>query len=110
MNKINDRGNMKWTAMMLPEHVEMLNELNKQQEYKDKPIVDDQQVELIAFKLMEATDENKKAWIKYFKNHDFHEVVGYVEPIFSFDNYFNCVDDEEVVRIHYDWLVDVEIV
>lgn len=109
MNKINDRGNIKWTAMMLPEHVEMLNELNKHQEYKSKPILDEQQIEFHGFKLAEARKENKQVWVKYFRNHDFHEVVGYVKSGEPFDNYFECRNDDENVRIHFDSLVDVEI-
>ncbi|GIP64468.1 hypothetical protein J32TS6_30230 [Virgibacillus pantothenticus] len=40
---VNDRVTIKWTSIMLPEHVEMLEEVWKEQEYKEKPILDEQQ-------------------------------------------------------------------
>lgn len=32
----NDRGAIKWTAMMVPEHVELLNQLKEKQNRKQK--------------------------------------------------------------------------
>lgn len=109
MSEVYDRGNIKWTAMMLPEHVELLQDLNKQQEYKSKPILDEQQMEFHGFKLAEAANKEKEVWIKYYRNHDFCETVGYVKMEEPFDNYFQCRNDDGVTRIRFDSLIDVEI-
>ncbi|WP_419893407.1 YolD-like family protein [Oceanobacillus kimchii] len=42
---VNDRGTIKWTAMMLPEHAELLNQLKEKKNRKQKPILDEQQLE-----------------------------------------------------------------
>jgi len=34
MSEVNDRGTKKWTAMMMPEHEEMLHQMWQEQEYK----------------------------------------------------------------------------
>lgn len=38
---IRDRGNIKWNAMMLPEHVKLLREWKAQDEYVEKPELDE---------------------------------------------------------------------
>ncbi|WP_268920460.1 hypothetical protein [Siminovitchia acidinfaciens] len=39
---IKDRGTKKWIAMMLPEHVKVLKELNVDYERLKNPVVDEQ--------------------------------------------------------------------
>lgn len=38
---IRDRGNIKWNAMMLPEHVKLLREWKEQDQYVAKPQLDE---------------------------------------------------------------------
>lgn len=45
--QIKDRGRIKWTAMMLPEHVEMLREWQKEDRYHTMPQLDDFDLEAI---------------------------------------------------------------
>ncbi|MFC0014435.1 MULTISPECIES: YolD-like family protein [Allobacillus] len=40
-----DRGTMKWSSLMLPEHVEILQGLWQEDRYEKKPTVDEQQIE-----------------------------------------------------------------
>lgn len=47
MTNIHDRGNIKWTAIMLPEHVQMLDEIFNGPEKKKKPILDEQEIQEI---------------------------------------------------------------
>ncbi|TWT16081.1 YolD-like family protein [Planomicrobium sp. CPCC 101079] len=39
--EIKDRGQIKWTAMMLTEHVQLLKDLKKEDRYHTKPTLDD---------------------------------------------------------------------
>jgi hypothetical protein len=45
--QIKDRGRIKWTAMMLPEHVEMLREWQQEDWYNRKPNLDEFDLEAI---------------------------------------------------------------
>ncbi|MGD7045763.1 YolD-like family protein [Jeotgalibacillus proteolyticus] len=45
MGQQNDRGTIKWTSLMLPEHVEMVKEIYKEQNKVDKPLLDEQQIQ-----------------------------------------------------------------
>lgn len=45
--QIKDRGRIKWTAMMLPEHVQMLREWQQEDRYNVKPCLDEFDLEAI---------------------------------------------------------------
>ncbi|RLL48251.1 YolD-like family protein [Oceanobacillus piezotolerans] len=49
-----DRGSIKWTSLMLPEHVALLRELWQEDLYVTKPLLDEQEIELIQYQLQEA--------------------------------------------------------
>ncbi|MGD6815641.1 YolD-like family protein [Metabacillus sp. 84] len=42
---IRDRGNIKWTSMMLPEHVKLLRQWKEEERHTAKPEIDEQQLE-----------------------------------------------------------------
>lgn len=73
-----DRGTKKWTAMMLPEHVEGLKQLFKEEAYKRMPILDEQQKIQNDFMLQAALKDDLQIQITYFKDHDFHTIEGHV--------------------------------
>lgn len=45
--QIKDRGRIKWTAMMLTEHVDMLKEWQEEDRYNCRPVLDDFDLEAI---------------------------------------------------------------
>lgn len=55
---IKDRGTIKWTAMMLPEHVQHLKELVIDERRVEKPILDEQMVEEFELIICEAMKFN----------------------------------------------------
>ncbi|WP_186318725.1 YolD-like family protein, partial [Bacillus licheniformis] len=44
-DNLKDRGSIKWTAMMLPEHVSLLRELESRQNKVKRPVLDLSQIE-----------------------------------------------------------------
>lgn len=102
---VNDRGTIKWTTMMLPEHAEALRKLREQQQYKSKPILDVQLIEENEIKLQRAIHDNLTVEIKYFKNHDFHFIK---EKLHGIDgNGFLTINDEERTRIKFRDVIEV---
>lgn len=63
---IRDRGNIKWTAMMLPEHVKLLRDWAKEDEFETKPELDDQQLEQMNEVICEAMAHGAELSITYF--------------------------------------------
>lgn len=73
-----DRGTIKWVSLMLPEHVEMIKQLWAEDDYKEKPILSEQQLEENEVILQEALNNHLPVEIEYFKNHDSCFVEGKV--------------------------------
>ena len=76
-----DRGNKKWTAMMLIEHRDRLKELKSHEDDKKKPILDDQEKEVINYRLQQALQNNLAVEIKYYENKSFKTVNGRIEKV-----------------------------
>ncbi|MDN7241966.1 YolD-like family protein [Planococcus sp. N028] len=55
--QIKDRGQVKWTAMMLTEHVQLLKDLKEEDRYNTKPILD-------AFDLEAIYEEIRSAYMR----------------------------------------------
>ncbi|ADU30381.1 YolD-like family protein [Evansella cellulosilytica] len=80
-SKNRDRGTIKWTAMMLPEHVGMLRELKHKSKKHQKPIIDEQKLEEYEYIIFEAIETNSQLTFNYWRNGFFEEFTGYVNYI-----------------------------
>ena len=74
-----DRGNKKWTAMMLIEHRDKLKELKEHEDDKEKPILDNQEKEMINTKLQQAIHNNLTITIKYYEDKSFKTITGTIK-------------------------------
>ncbi|MFD1206612.1 YolD-like family protein [Sporosarcina contaminans] len=66
MDKNRDRGIIKWTAMMLPEHIQMLRALQEENEYIERPKLTEWELQDLQEELERAykmeTDSNITVW------------------------------------------------
>ncbi|KZE66849.1 hypothetical protein AWM68_19960 [Fictibacillus phosphorivorans] len=107
---IRDRGNIKWTAMMLPEHVKALRAFDSDQTKKEKPELDEQHLSLMEETISEAMAENLELCFTYFKSDDFHLYIGKVHYIDTYRKELRVMDfHEETFRLKLESLVDVRI-
>jgi hypothetical protein len=107
---IRDRGNIKWTAMMLPEHVAMLRELKASQNNKQKPIIDEQQFEEMNEVIRLAIEGKETVLITYFKEYDHKSIVGEVRNL---DEVFRCIrifNGEKSLTLNVENIIDIKIV
>ncbi|RFA37018.1 hypothetical protein CAI16_02790 [Virgibacillus dokdonensis] len=102
---VNDRGSIKWTSIMMPEHIEMLQEMWKEQDYKEKPILDEQQKEEINTKLLMALANDLTVELKYFDKHDFYKVKGKITSINKQNKYISIAGQ----RLPFECIMDVWI-
>lgn len=65
---INDRGHKKWTALMLPEHKELLREWVDHQEDIEMPVLDDDRIEELNNIISICLNQKTPAKITYFKD------------------------------------------
>jgi hypothetical protein len=75
---IRDRGNIKWTAMMLTEHKDALEKWAKQTREITKPLLDEQKLEEMNFLLCQSLVEKTPLLINYFHNKKFISIKGII--------------------------------
>lgn len=92
---INERGTKKWTSLMLPEHIQMLEDIEKEQDRKEKPIVDDHQKEEINRALKMAIKQNLNIRITRYMSGSFYESGGKIKVVDSTNDYL-WLNDEKI--------------
>ncbi len=70
-DELRDRGNIKWTSLMLPEHVQLLKELWREDERVEKGMLEEDQAAEIDFKLQMAIKDDLTVEIKYHNGFDY---------------------------------------
>lgn len=78
---IRDRGAIKWTAMMLPEHVRLLRDWVKEDGYEEKPLLDEQKLEELHQLIDRSFHEKSDVMFTYYEHHTFQAVKGRVLDI-----------------------------
>ncbi|MCY8999983.1 YolD-like family protein [Bacillus spizizenii] len=78
---LRDRGAIKWTSMMLPEHLTQLKQDLMDVSKIEKPSLDDQQIEEMDILVSEALEFNKELKFKLFNNGFVENVTGRVHYI-----------------------------
>jgi hypothetical protein len=73
-----DRGSIKWTSMMLPEHKKMLSDLYEEQKHVTKPKLDEQKLEELNGIVQVAVGHALDVKVTFYRNHAFHSVTGQV--------------------------------
>ncbi|WP_327606087.1 YolD-like family protein [Virgibacillus tibetensis] len=73
---VRDRGSIKWTSLMLPEHAGLLNELWQEDKKTVKPILDSQEIEMINNGLMAAYETQKPVILSVYRNGCVTDYIG----------------------------------
>ena len=76
-----DRGTIKWTAMMLPEHVKLLHEWQAEDDYVPKPQHDEYDFEELAHQIKTAVQTNSLVHVTYWQNGEAFSVEGTVQAL-----------------------------
>lgn len=89
---IQDRGSIKWTAMMLPEHVKLLREYNESLDKVEKPVLDEQKYEEFNEVICEAMEENMTLQFTYYQKGEIKKLVGNIHYIDQLKRELRIVD------------------
>src|SRR5699024_9725583 len=82
---VHDRGKMKWVSLMLPEHVELLE--NVFAERTHRPILDEQKRAEIDQKLKYSIHHQMYVMITYYKNNEYITLHGKIKRINQWKGY-----------------------
>jgi hypothetical protein len=107
---IRDRGNIKWTSMMLPEHVKVLRRYINEEYYDvPEPSIDEQQLEEMNELILEAMEYNIPLTFIIYKNKRLIAINGHIHftdsiklefRIVDLDHFLNKVSFSKVKAIH----------
>ncbi|WP_407270587.1 YolD-like family protein [Radiobacillus sp. PE A8.2] len=78
MEKVNDRGNLKWTPFMMTEHTEMLNEWYESDKDVQKPIISEDKLEDMQRTIQEAIELKKQVQVFFHSSHRIQLVEGII--------------------------------
>ncbi|XXM74093.1 YolD-like family protein [Lysinibacillus sphaericus] len=95
---IRDRGRIKWTSMMLPEHVKLLRDWAKEDTYEKKKELDEQELEVLNETVAEAMEFGKAVAITHYRNHRHELLVGLIHHADSLEGKLHVVDSDGKVR------------
>jgi YolD-like protein len=96
---IRDRGNIKWTSMMLPEHVKELRKYINEDYYNiPEPTLDEQQLEEINSLILEAMELNFPLSFTIYKDKKLNEVHGHIHYIDHVKQEFRIYDTENTLH------------
>ncbi|MCL6573783.1 MAG: YolD-like family protein [Bacillus sp. (in: Bacteria)] len=107
---IRDRGRIKWTSMMLPEHVKMLRDWVKEDRYEQVREMDEQQLVLMNEVLSEAIAFDQYVTITHYRNRNYDIVIGKIHYWDELTKWLHVVDRfEEVNRILIHAVADIRL-
>ncbi len=111
-SKHRDRGSIKWTSLMLPEHVEMIKKLWKEDERVEQGILDEQKAVEIDFMLQRALHDDLTVRLKVYNGFEYEEVQVKMEYISKLDRkiFGTNWDTKEEVILRLEDIADIDII
>ena len=93
---------------MLPEHVKMLRDWAKEDEYEPEREMDEQQLELMNETILEAMEYNRAVAVTYYGKHRYDKVAGKIHFLDGMGRRLLIVDPHgEVQRIRLEKITDI---
>ncbi|MCE4052042.1 YolD-like family protein [Bacillus sp. Au-Bac7] len=106
---IRDRGNIKWTAIMLPEHVAAVKQELINLEKVKKPILDEDRLAEIEMLIHEGMEYNYLLEFKLFKKGFIESIIGHTHFIDYIKKEFRIKDKNDLIhKIPFQIIVDVQ--
>jgi len=106
-----DRGNKKWTSLMIPEHVEMLRQFANEEYYKTpKPIIDEYQLQEFEEKIHYAMEYHYLTVLKVWYEGFTEEVRGYIHYLDPIQKEIRFKDNKgNIERVKFQNVINVEV-
>ena len=106
---IKDRGNIKWTSLMLVEHKKALKKLRDNMDLQEKPELDEQELKRLNRLLIKALKINKTTSIIYYSKGKFKKIEGIIEEYLPFKKEIMVDKNEEKVYLDISTIFEIEI-
>lgn len=107
---VNDRGSMKWTAMMLPEHLVEIKKWKKEQFHDKKRELTEWELEEIEQTIQRSFKMKEQVKLILWSDNKLHDVVGIVTGIDVFKKELLLETDTSIKHIVFDKIQKVTLV
>ncbi|MBD8521782.1 YolD-like family protein [Lysinibacillus fusiformis] len=107
---LHDRGNMKWTSLMLPEHLVQLKEWKKEQYHDKKRDLTEWELEEIEQTIQRAFKLSKLVRLTLWDNHKLQEEVGKVTGTDAYKKQLLLDTELSIKRITFDMIQKASLV
>ena len=107
---IKDRGNIKWTSLMLVEHKEKLKKLKEEEKNREKPELTGDELQRLDYMLREALQEKLEVVINYYRKKRFQEKKGQIVECDSINNEITLKAGQEKMKISLSNIVDIKVI
>jgi hypothetical protein len=111
-NKLTPGGNLRWESsrMMLPEHVEAINQHNVDKLKIKQPILGEQQIEEIGRKLGESLENHSPVSVSYYQSGFINEMKGIVTKLEPLTRQITLMDyGHNQYKLNFDKVVSVDL-
>lgn len=107
---LHDRGNMKWTSLMLSEHLVQLKEWKKEQYYDKKRDLTDWEIEEIEQTIQRAFKLSKLVRLTLWDNCKLHDEIGKVTGTDAYKKQLLLETNLSIKRISFDLILKASLV
>ncbi|TCP24503.1 YolD-like protein [Scopulibacillus darangshiensis] len=107
---VKDRGTIKWTSLMLPEHMTALRQWKADYKKIEKPILDEQEYEEIDRVLCDAMGEALPVIVDYYKNGFIEQLVGFAQRYDQLNKVLYVQNkNRDLVKLKFELITNVGI-
>lgn len=107
---LKDRGTIKWTSLMLPEHVQMLKELWAEDDCHARPLLDNQLLDELNRHMNHAIQEHKKVRLIIHLNGRQQILIGKLrQQQLDRQSVVLQLPDGDEQRINIDTIIDLQL-
>ncbi|PPA71771.1 YolD-like family protein [Jeotgalibacillus proteolyticus] len=96
---LRDRGTIKWTAMMLPEHVKMIRQWAESDQYEEQAEVDEQRAEEWNELLALAIEDALLVQVTFYQGQNYTQAAGSVMGVDPFAQTIKLLDQSDQVKV-----------
>ncbi|MGM0411167.1 MAG: YolD-like family protein [Bacillota bacterium] len=108
---IKDRGNIKWTSLMLVEHREKLEKLKRSENKIKKPELSEEKLNRLDYLFKKALNKNLNIKITYYQRKHLHQWKGKIKKISPENSqviFYNNKKNEKL-KINLEDIVNIEL-
>ncbi len=106
---IKDRGNIKWTSLMLVEHKKALKKLRENIDLKEKPELDEQELMRLNMILKKALKVDKTTLIVYYSKGKFKQIEGLIKKYLPLQRQILVKNEEQKIYLNLEDIFKLEL-